>query len=242
MHMVSLTSLIEDAVFHEPGIRRDRGNVGSLEELLKPENVGKLEEHYAAFAFLAFDPAADAAVAKYLAEGTAANDSGPNILTLVVARKGHQVPTRFDPEILGGVVIEKADLPASQFIGALFGDRVPPLPGVAIFDRFDDDAEAVYFQLAGLSSEQVRTRLREVFSVANDAIKGADGGERLAERLALFGEKKKRQTRNEDGEVPPFEFARSGPVSARQWLAKTLGFLNRHSADLIALVSLFKGG
>jgi len=244
VHMISITSLMEEAALFEQGMRRDRGNVASLDQLLNPETIAKFEANYSAFAFLAFDPGADVGVVEYLNSQTVANDGGPKILTLTVGPSVIQVPRHFDVQILSGVSIEKANLPAAEFIASLFPNKpAPPLPGLAVFERFGDNVETVYFHLGGLTSDSVRSRLRAIFSVTNDAVRQPDAnGRTLSERLAVFAENQRVSASAAGAESIRFEFARSGSTSTRQWLIKGLDLLRKHGADLIALVGLFKGG
>jgi hypothetical protein len=231
MHIISLTSLIEEAAFSEEGVRRDRGNVASLEMLLRPATLRSLEACYRVFAFVSFDPAGDSAIVEYLASNTLADDSGPEILTLVISPRIALVPRRMRAEELGGIEIERAELDAARFLAYVFDEKTtPPLPGVMLFRSFADSSEAVYFDMSGLSADEVRARLRLVFSLANDAIRASDSNpDDFAGVLSVEAQKAR------------LEFTRSGPMSTHQWLVKVYQFLGDHLGDLVGIVNLAKG-
>jgi hypothetical protein len=231
MLALSINSLIEEANLADPGQKRLAGNIGNIESMLEPEHLVKLEQRLGdvAFAFLAFDPRADAAVRQYVEEGTLASDAGPHVLALFTLAHDAASPVELDDEaFVGWLELDLVEQPAYQLIRLLFEPGpVPPLPGIAFFARLSEPCEVVYFDLGSLDdAAKVRTRLRALFALVDDAVRSSKGMEKVANTLAVAAER---------GQFQPF---RSGRVSIRQWLTRGARFVGDHAGDIVAVLGL----
>src|SRR5262249_19098224 len=82
MKTMPLYMLIESAAA-AAGEKHFSGNITNIEAFVKAENLRKLDEqHNGTFAFLAFHPQADSAVAAYAHGDTVASDAGAKVLVL----------------------------------------------------------------------------------------------------------------------------------------------------------------
>jgi hypothetical protein len=223
----SFQTLLEQAAA-APGWKNATGNIRSLDDLLQPAHLEALERHHpGVFAFLAFHPNGDRAVADYVRGGTLSSDSGPGVLVLFVHDVPTGLPTMFDPHALGEwISLDHEEHPAYEMVRLLFApERVPPLPGIVFFERFTTGAEPLYVHLHDLSDEDaVRRRLRSVFSLV-DAASRAGGG--FVDRAAAALQK----------EVVPYQ--RVEAASMREWLFRGYRLLSRSKGDIVTVLSSF---
>jgi hypothetical protein len=207
------------------------GNV-NVDELLKEEHLQLLERRLGdvVFAFLAFHPWADSAVLDYVEGGTLASDSGPDIMVLFTVAQDASMGSDIDQSSFADwLKIDAGEQPSYVMIRELFEPAsVPPLPGIAFFERFTSPSEVVYFDLASLDRDAIRQRMREIFSLAGRAarVNREQPGRSFADVLAVSAQRERRP------------FARSGPVSMRQWLVKSYQFAGDHFGDIVSVVPL----
>jgi hypothetical protein len=221
---ISFATLIEEAVA-DHGMERLSGQVTSFDRLLHEDNLLALEQSYpAVFAFLAFHPIADVAVANYVKEGTLGSDSGTQILVLFT----RDATTRTSgPQITAeGVQIDSGVHPAYDMVRTLFAPKPPPpLPGIIFVSKLSGNGPAVYVHLAGLADAvAARGRLRIVFALAEKAF-GPDGNrEKFAGSFAAA---------LQQAQIP---HSQSGRTSIREWLVRSVQFAAKYRSDLIAII------
>lgn len=222
---LSLVTQIEEAAAFG---KRLSGNIQSFDALLRPDNLAALEQaHPGRFAFLAFHPAADEAVAAYVRGGTLSDDSG-DVFTLFTLDVQARWPVEIDHKSFGSWLnVEPSTHPAYHLVRMLFAPKpAPPLPGVAFFGSLSGEDEPIFASLQGLVDETaVRERLRTLFAVAQGAFDRR--GRPTAKALAVALEQRRL----------PFE--RGGRTSMRQWLIRTLRYLDENKGDLVSAVGLF---
>jgi hypothetical protein len=227
---ISLRSVIQEAAADQ-NIKKLSGNIQSFADLVKPENLALLEKsHQGAFAFLAFYPAADAAITSYVHAGTLASDSGRHILALFTLDEEARWPTPVTPESFGSwLTLDAAVHPAYELVRLLFEPTAPPpLPGIAFFDTFTAETHVVYATLAGLADAgAARQSLRQLFGLAERVWQEAQRKPRgaFADRLGAALAK--------DG----LPYVRTGRISMREWLVKSMRFLEEHASDIVTLIS-----
>jgi hypothetical protein len=221
---IPFATLIEEAVA-DHGFKQLSGQVTSFDRLLQEDNLIALEQSFPAiFAFLAFHPVADAAVADYVKEDTLGSDSGTKILVLftldaVVRTSGPQLTA-------AGVQIDSGVHPAYEMVRTLFAPKPPPpLPGIIFISTFSGDGPAVYVQLDGLAdAAAVRGRLRTVFAMAEKAFGPDENREKFAGSFAAALQK---------AQIP---HSQSGRTSIREWLVRSVQFAAKYRSDLIAII------
>lgn len=222
---LSLVTQLEEAAAMGKGLS---GNIRSFDALLRPENLAALERaHSGRFAFLAFHPAADAAVAAYVRTGTLSDDSG-DVFTLFTLDAEARWPVKIDQASFGAWLdVEPSTHPAYHLVRMLFAPKpAPPLPGVAFFGSLSGEDEPVFASLQSLADETaVRERLRTLFSVAQGALSKRDRPSADALAVAL-----------EQRQLP---FERGGRTSMHQWLIRALRYLDENKSDLVSAVGLF---
>jgi hypothetical protein len=224
LETISLTALIEQAVA-EPGAKYASGNVRSVELLLREESLTALEQaHSGIFAFLAFHPGVDEAVADYVREGTLGFDSGARILVLYKDDATLRIPGQ--TLSVDGVEIDSDTHPAYEMARTLFSPTAPPpLPGVIFVDRFTEGGCALYSGLDGLSDAvEVRGRLRALFTMAENAL-GPEGNRHK------FG--KKFGIALQAAQIP---YERSGRASLREWLIRGYQNVIHRGTDLVTVI------
>ena len=224
MQTISLATLIEEAVA-DHNIKQLTGQVTSFDRLFQEDNLIALEQSYPAiFAFLAFHPLADAAIADYVKEDTLGSDSGTKILVLftldaTVRTSGPQLAA-------DGVQIDSGVHPAYEMVRTLFAPKPPPpLPGIIFVSRFSGDGPAVYVQLDEFAdTTAVRGRLRTVFAMAEKAFGPDENREKFAGSFATALQK---------AQIP---HTQSGRTSMREWLVRSVQFAAKYRSDLIAII------
>jgi hypothetical protein len=225
MQTISFTTLLEESVANH-SFSRASGNVMGFDRLLKAESFAALEQaHPGIFAFLAFHPGVDTAVANYVREGTLGSDSGPRILVLFTLDAEIRIAdlqlTVDDVEIDAGVH------PAYQMVRILFAPKAPPaLPGIIFINQFTEGGGAVYSQLDNLpDASAVRERLRTLFAMAEKSM-GTDGNRRKF--ISVFA------SSLQAGQLP---YSTSSKTSLREWLIRSLQFVVKYRSDLVAVLS-----
>ena len=225
MQTIPFTALVEESVA-DHSFGRLSGNVMSFDRLLSAENLAALEQaHPGVFAFLAFHPRVDAAIADYVREGTLGSDSGPRILVLFTLDADMQVGNQ--QLTVDGVEID-ADLhPAYRMVRILFAPKAPPpLPGIIFISQFTDEGSAVYSELNGLAdAAAVRERLRTLFAMAEKSM-GSDGNrEKFINAFA---------SSLQASQLP---YSKSSRTSLHEWLIRSLQFVAKYRSDLVAVLS-----
>lgn len=225
MQTIPFTTLVEEAVA-DPLVKQYSGQVTSFDRLLQEENLNTLEQSFPGlFAFLAFHPTADAAVADYVREDTLGSDSGAKILVLFTLDAAARTS---GPQLeAGGVQIDSGIHPAYEMVRSLFAPKpAPPLPGIIFISKLSGDGPAVYVHLDGLvDAAEARGRLRIVFAMAEKAL-GPDGNrEKFAGSFS---------TALQTAQIP---HSQSSRTSIREWLVLSVQFAAKHRSDLIAIIS-----
>jgi hypothetical protein len=227
--LVSLRELIEAAIAAGEPYFKASGAVTDWAALYDPANLALLDnEHDGVFAFLAFHPVADEAVAAYVAERTLASDSGAHTLVFFTleaeARRGGRANRA------AGFVLDDGLHPAYEAVRLLYEPAAPPsLPGIVFTPELFGPADVIFVPLTELDGPAaVRERLREVFALAEAAWRrsGRDGFP-----AALATSLLARQT--------PYD--RRERTSAREWLIKGYQVAIKRGADLVTLIGALKG-
>jgi hypothetical protein len=225
MLALSVSSLFEEAISTD---KRLAGNVSNFRAMLEPANFAKLNEIAKAFAFVAFHPSADAAVADYVKSGTMSSDSGPNILALFTVDVVASTPTQVDKDAFAPwLEIDTSVHPSYQLIRLLFEPKaVPPLPGIAFFRELGTNAEAIYVRLKAESESAVREELRLIFSLADRSVLEAHEVKYM-DRLAVSLQRQR------------IEYFKTNRVSLEEWLVRSYQIVGDHAGDLVSVVGLF---
>lgn len=224
MLTIPLTALIEEAVDNHRE-KRLSGQVTSFDRLFQPQNLIALEESYPAiFAFLAFHPAADTAIANYVKESTLGSDSGTKILVLFTLDAAARTPG--SDLKADGVQIDSTVHPAYEMVRTLFSPKPPPpVPGIIFVNKFSGNGPAVYVHLNGLAdAAAVRERLRTVFSLAEKAFGVDENREKFTQSFA---------TALQISKIP---HSQSGRTSIREWLVRAVQFAEKYRSDVIAVI------
>jgi hypothetical protein len=231
MLVLSLQSQVEEA--NTGGGKALGGAIRSFEFLMDEGALANLERaHPGVFAYLAFHPTADRAIADYVQEGTLPGDSGPHLMVLFTTSVRATWPIE-----LTKVAVELPFLdvqtnmhPAYEAVRELFDPRVPPpLPGIAFFRSFTGEHDVVYVNLSDCDdATEVRQRLRSLCSSAESAYQGSEGKRHrdFADDLAT------------SLEADRLEFMRTGRIALRQWLIRTYRFAEQHAGDIVSAVGL----
>lgn len=228
MEIISVSSLIEEAALGNTFFRRDSGNVSSLEEMLKAENVLKFENEYKAFAFLSFHPNGDKNIIEYLSTQTIAEDSGPDILVLFIYPSKTTSLKIINENDFKKIQIQKSKLDSSILLNEIFERKeTPVLPGITVFKNFNSMNETIYFSLENLSSDEIRQKLRKIFSIVNNII-STESSANFSTALASSSQLKK---------LYPII---SNKTSMRIWLIKAFQYVEKHFSDIVATISLLK--
>jgi len=228
MNTVPLYVLIEAAAA-TPGEKHFTGNIKDFDAFTAPANLAKLDAaHAGAFAFLAFHPAADRAMAAYVAGQTVASDAGEKVLVLFIEQQAvvSDIAHAAALSAVEGMQTDVGEHPAYTLARWLFqGKSAPPLPGLVLFNHFCGDVSAVFVGLAGLDEDTVRERLREVFSMAAKASQvepDAFAG-KLGAALALRG----------------ITYVKSEHLSPSEWLARAWRLVRGKKYELLAFLASF---
>jgi hypothetical protein len=229
--VVSLSSLVEEAVLGSDSWKRSSGNVLDPEALLNEESLHALEQSFpGVFAFLAFHPGGDRVVREYLETGTLSTDSGPNVLVLFTLSVDAGAPMSVTEDAFADWLhLDRQELPSQRLVRELFEPGlVPPLPGVLVFDAFLEPGEAIYLDLSAASTvDDLRQLLRSAFALLDQAVRDASKGKRsVADRFAVAAQQQR------------LRIYRSGRVSMRQWLVQAYQFVGDHSGDIVAAIGL----
>jgi hypothetical protein len=203
------------------------GDISDVARLLTTESMQALERaHSGYFAFLAFHPTADAAVADYLGAGSLPSDSGSRALVLFTTVETPTAVWNYSAAPLSMITIEDhADLPVLVALRHLFGEEVPALPGIALFSSFSEDSDVIYFSLADApDAAGVRAFVRATLELANKAWNGKR--DTFADRLAVRAQRKK---------IP---FLRTGRRSMLQWLVQVYQWMAEHRGDIVAVAGI----
>jgi hypothetical protein len=129
--------------------------------------------HCGAYAFIAFHPLADKAVAEYIAEGTVGDDAGTMILALfLVQPTAPRKPRNLKPEdVQFGVVLSLTEHPAYELARYFFPQaEMPRLPGLVFFDRLSQQESSIYTLIEGSDIAQVRRQIRTALEAGNRSI------------------------------------------------------------------------
>lgn len=232
MFVLSITKIIEEAVSSDAS-KNLSGNIESFDALFRKESLDLLEErHKGLFAYLAFHPRTDEAIVAYMMKDTLSSDSGPNILVLFTLDGDAKWATAINENSFGKWMnLDTTIHPSYQLIRILFANKpVPPLPGIAFFERFTTNREPVYVSLQGLKSEaQVLETLRTIFSLAEHAfIKSKEKpGTSFADSFSVELQKKKLQ------------YYKLGPTSMMEWLVKAYQTVLDNKGDIVSAIGLF---
>jgi hypothetical protein len=229
MLVVALSSIIQQAAA-DPRLKNLSGNVRAFDELLKPEHLRDLEaQHPGIFAFLAFHPGADEAIADYVRQGSLGSDSGPSVMVLFTLDSRARWPKAVGAASFASwLQVDAGEHPAYEMVRMLFAGRPSPiLPGIAFFEALSGEHNPVYASMDQLRDPQaVRQWLRLAFSRAEEAHRAAGGVpgtcDRLAAALARHG-------------VP---YQRPGSTSLREWLARAYRLADQHKGDIVAVAKL----
>jgi hypothetical protein len=228
MLILSLSTVIQEAVA-ETGLKKLSGNIRSLDELLKPENLAILDErHTGLFAFLAFHPGVDEAVASYVRGGSLASDAGPDTLVLFMLDAEARSAAPLSDNAFGSwLALDTSIHPAYQLVRWLVEPKAPPaLPGIVFFKRFTQPDEAVYVSLHGLAdAKAVGEQLRNVFSIAERSLRSER--QSFAARFAVELQQRK------------LKYQRSGSTSLREWLVRAYQLAGEHAGDIVSVLGLF---
>ncbi len=226
MLTLSLATVLEEAFGQHKNLT---GHVSDLEELLKPENLVRVQELAKVFAFLAFHPAADAGVSDYVRSGTLADDSGPDVLALFTLDAPASTPTPVgDQSFASWLHIDTGTHPAYRMVRELFAEAsVPPLPGLLFFYAdWASKTGAVYVPLDGAAAEaDVRTLARQVFAVAAKVADPADSRKAL-DRLCVALSKER------------IDYRKTRRASMKEWLITGFRFAAEHNGDIAGAVGI----
>lgn len=231
MLVISLNTMIEEAVSSEA--KQLSGNIQSFDDLLKKESLDLLEKHYnGLFAYLAFHPASDQIIVDYVRKGTLSSDSGPNILVLFTLDSEAKWTKAINEKSFGQwLKFDTSNHPSYQLVRVLFANkRVPPLPGIVVFERFTTNREPVYVSLQGLSDEQqVRETLRTVFSFADYAYRNTreKPGSSFADIFSVELQKKN------------LPYHKMGSTSMMEWLVRAYQIVLKYKGDIVGVIGLF---
>lgn len=227
MLVLSLQSLLEEAA--SDGSKFDSGNIRNLPALLEPTNLARLREFGRVCCFLAFHPTGDPPVAEYLRSGTLPDDSGPDVLALFTLDE----PAPIAVPVGQGSFTSWAEIgvgahPAYRLVRSLFEDkRVPPLPGLIVFEDFVTDTDGLYIPLGGLDDEHaLRLHLRQLFSDIGHAGRHAKPGKLLRDlgvRLRQRG----------------IDHERTGRKPMREWLLQGFQLTRDNYGDIVSTIGLF---
>jgi hypothetical protein len=220
--------LIESAAA-PPGEKHYTGNITNIDTFVKAENLRKLDDqHNGTFAFLAFHPLADSAVAAYAHGDTVASDAGAKVLVLFT----EQTNTFTDPIGAGsangvaGLRLDTGQHPAYIIVRWLFSEKTaPPLPGVLLFNRFSGEVSAIFVGLAGLDEAAVRQRLRQVFSVAATAWDAAP--DEFADKMGIGLSGR------------GIDYVKNERLSLGEWLARAWRVVREKKYELVAAIASF---
>jgi hypothetical protein len=227
--LVSLREQIEAAIAADDPFRKASGEVTDWETLYDPANLALLDnEHDGVFAFLAFHPVADGAVAAYVRERTLASDSGVHTMVFFTLDAGERRGGRANRA--AGFVLDDGLHPAYEAVRLLYEPAAPPgLPGIVFTPELFGPADVIYVPLTEMDGPAaVRERLREVFVLVEAAWRrgGRDGfPDALATSLLA------RQT----------GYDRRERTSAREWLIKSYQFAVKRGADIVTFIGALKG-
>jgi hypothetical protein len=227
---VSLRSQLEELLAEESGRKNLGGNVTSLEAMLAPGAFALLERKFTAFAFLAFHPGVDTAVADYVRGGSLSTDSGPHVLVFFMLDADASWPVPVTAHSFGDWLdVDTGVLPAQQLVRFLFEPRpTPPLPGIVIFRDLVQEGSPLYIPITATDPADIRSLCRRVFSVLESAAR--DARKRPAYELSKQVAVELRQDR--------IEFVAAGSSSAREWFVRAYQFLGDNMGDIVSLVGL----
>ncbi|MEV4443322.1 hypothetical protein AB0K09_30860 [Streptomyces sp. NPDC049577] len=229
MLALSLATVLEEVLASGPEQQKNlQGNIRDLDELLQPENLARLREVADVFAFLAFHPAADAAVTDYVRSGTLADDSGPGVLALFTLDTPAPVPVVVDDGSFSAWLdLGGGTHPAYRMVRTLFADGfVPPLPGVLFFHDLASESGAVYVPLGRAETEdEVRTLLRRVFALAA-AEADPDNARKAVDRLCVALRKEH------------VDYHKTRRASLREWLVEAFQLAAERAGDIVGVVGL----
>ncbi len=230
MLVLSLSTVIQEAAA-DPRLKKISGNINSFDKLLEPESLTLLEKsHNGPFAFLAFHPAVDSAVVSYIKGGTLPSDSGRDILVLFSLDAQARWATAITSESFGNwLSVDSSVHPSYELLRFLFDpEPPPPLPGIVFFSTFTAEAEVVYVNFPTVSGEaEARSFFRNLFSLVDKIWRDSAGkpSDAFTDRLAAALLKEQ------------IEYVRTGRVSMREWLVKSMNFLVQHKSDIVTLIS-----
>jgi hypothetical protein len=229
MLVLSLRTQLEELA--SGGSKANIGNIRSFDAVFSEENLARLEQrHDGVFAFVAFHPSGDSAVAEYVAGGTMVSDTGPRVLALFTLNANATWGTVVDPtSLVDGLEFSDSIHPSYEVVRRLFEPMAPPpLPGAVFFDRLVGESEALFSSLQGIHvADEMRERMRTLFSAAEVAFdKSRAAGRPFGDTLAVTLEKQR---------IP---VVLSGKVSMRQWLVRAYKFVGDNYGDIVSTVAL----
>lgn len=230
MLVQSIVNVVEAAAANRL-FQRAAGNVQDFDALFTPQNLTALEkQHNGVFAFVAFHPELDAAIAEYLRSGSLADDSGPHVLALFMLNTPAHTP--IDLTAVDGSRFMSLLEPArssTALVRDLFPDvELPQLPALVFLERLSGAAEPVAVSLDGLSkAADVRTRCARICDLAGRAYTRslAEGAFATLFATALAG--------------GGLTYRRGGTTSAGEWLIKALRVAHLNAGTIVSVVKLF---
>lgn len=229
MLVQSFISVVESSVANH-GWRGASGYVTDVESLTTEAAMSALDEaHRGCFAFLAFDGKIDPVVKEYVANGSLAVDSGPNVLVLFTMQEPVSTPRRLSPEVLKGTtIIDDGKHPAYDYVRRLVPEITnPSLPCVVIFKRFANSSEPVIVGLGdAASAAEVRQRLQTIFQLASSYAATSENGD-FATRLSVALTDK------------GIDYIRGGKTSVREWLTAVFVWARRNVSTVVSVLKLF---
>lgn len=231
MYGLSLSKILQEAGITETDIKKRylSGGIESLKELLRPENLTKLESlHIGIFCFLAFHPRIDNLIAEYVEKGSLASDSGRQIMVLFIGNSELRSPKQIEKSDMNfGIQLDTSIHPAYEAVEVLFSTKKVDLPGLVFFDRFVDATNSIYIPLDGMqSADNVASLCRTIFSTAQNSYNDVNRSQRDFPNAFSVQLEKKR-----------IRYERTQETSFREWLIKIYNKAYDHRADIISVVT-----
>jgi hypothetical protein len=224
---LSLVDVLQEAAART---KNYTGFVADVDDLLQPANVGVLGSIAPMFALFAVDSRVDTAVDAYLELGTLADDSGPDVLALLLLGRPAPVPVPVDGDsFLFRLRPEQGRHPAHEVVRLLFPDRAAPsLPWLILFNDLIGETSALFVPLDDCADRAgVVARLREVFACASAGARGREAADpRAVDAVAL--ELTRRQIR----------YVRSGQRSMREWMLAAIRFVRTYRGEIAAAIRM----
>jgi hypothetical protein len=206
------------------------GYVKDFDVLFTRSNVECLEAmHEGVFAFFAFHPQLDTAIADYLRLGSLADDTGQHVFALFTLDMPANTPIHLATASSPWLSLTSPSASPVTLIRNLFPTgALPTLPSVVFLERLSITANPVAVSLAGLTTPaDVRTRCARVCDLASRAYlrKPLPGTFATSFSTLLAA----------DG----LEYGRGEPTSIFEWFIKTVRFVHANAGTIVSVVKLF---